>query len=213
MLPPPHATALPLPAIPYRECVAIAIGRGSTAELLQHRPVVPVPICKPSAEVLALAGPIAYRLLCRVVTRHAHQHKRTVKQSDFLARHCADLPTGLAAAVIKQSGGWQAFKENAPDISRHGIDGGFHGWIYTAETVDFFRKNRAAVVARLSSLADEFGCEPVAMLQSWRCLQYCTQSEILATIAGAVIDDTVANGLVWGAAEDVARRYSDAMEG
>ena len=136
-----------------------------------------------------------------------------MKQSDFLARHCADLPTGLAAAVIKQSGGWQAFKENAPDISRHGIDGGFHGWIYTAETVDFFRKNRAAVIAWLSSLADGCGLEPLAMLAGWRCLQGCSQSEILQTIAGTEISDTVANGLAWGAAEDVARRYSDAVEG
>lgn len=136
-----------------------------------------------------------------------------MKRSDFLARHCADLPPGLAAAVIRQSGGWQAFKENAPDISAHGVDGGFHGWIYMAETVDFFRKNRAAVVAWLSSLADDCGLKPLAMLADWRCLQGCLQSEILQTIAGTEIDDTVANGLAWGAAEDVARRYSDAMEG
>ena len=213
MLPPPYATALPLPAIPYRECVAIAIGRGSKAELLQHRPVVLVPICGPSTEVLALAGPIAYRLLCRVVTRHAHQHKRTVKQSDFLARHCADLPSGLAAAVIRQSGGWQSFKENAPDISARGIDAGFDGWIYTADCLRFYEQNRASIVDWLSSVADDCGLEPLEMLASWRCLRDCSQAEILQTIAGTAISNTVANGLAWGAAKDVARRYSDAAEG
>ena len=134
-------------------------------------------------------------------------------ETEFLARHCADLPAGLAAAVIAQSGGWEDFTDNAPDIAVHGIDGGFHGWIYTAETVAFYEANRAAVVAWIAQTADNFGCEPVAMLQSWRCLQGCSQAEILATIAGTEIDQTVANGLAWGVAEDVARRYSDAVEG
>lgn len=136
-----------------------------------------------------------------------------MNKSDFLARYCADLPDGLAAAAIAQSGGWRSFCENAPDIARHGVDGGFHGWIHTGEIVGFFRKNRAAVVAWIAQTADNFGCEPVAMLQSWRCLRDCSQTEILQTIAGTVIDDAVANGLAWGAAEDVARRYSDAVEG
>lgn len=136
-----------------------------------------------------------------------------MNEHTFLARHCADLPDGLAAAVIAQSGGWQSFKENAPDIAAHGIDAGFHGWIYHRETVGFFEANRAAVVAWIAQMADEFGVELVMMFQYWRCLQDCTQAEILATIAGTEIDQTVANGLAWGVAEDVARRYCDAVEG
>ena len=136
-----------------------------------------------------------------------------MNEQTFVSRHCADLPDGLAAAVVAQSGGWPAFKENAPDISRHGIDGGFHGWIYTAETVAFYEANRAGIVDWLSSLADDCGIELLAILKGWRCLRDCSQSEILQTIAGTAIDATVANGLAWGVAEDVAQRYSDAMEG
>lgn len=134
-----------------------------------------------------------------------------MNRQDFLARHCADI-SRLAAAVIRQSGGWQAFKENAPDISNHGIDGGFHGWIYTADTVAFYRANRAGIVDWLAQTADNFGCDPVGMLASWRCLQGCSQAEILATIAGTEISDTVANGLAWGIAEDAANRYVNACE-
>jgi hypothetical protein len=134
-----------------------------------------------------------------------------MNRQTFLARYCADLPPGLAAAVIAQSGGWDHFAANAPDIGRHGIDAGFHGWIYHHETVRFFEANHSAVVAWIAQTADDFGCEPVAMLQSWRCLQDCTHAEILATIAGTEIDQTVANGLAWGVAEDVARRFADVV--
>ena len=136
-----------------------------------------------------------------------------MREQTFLALHCADLPPGLAAAVVAQSGGWDHFTDNAPDIARHGINAGFHGWIYTAETVGFFEANRAAVVAWLAQIADDLGAEPVGMLQSWRCLQDCSQAEILATIAGTEIDQTVANGLAWGVGEDVARRFCDAVGG
>ncbi len=152
-----------------------------------------------------------YRSSCRAVARHAHQHRSVMRQSDFLARHCADIHR-LAAAVIRQSGGWQAFKENAPDIARHGVDGGFHGWIYTAETVAFFRQNRALIVDWLAMLASDLGCDPVAMVAQWLCMEGCSHAEILATMAGTAVCDTVANGLAWGAADEVARRHSDACE-
>jgi hypothetical protein len=136
-----------------------------------------------------------------------------VTETEFLARYCADLPEGLAVAVIEQSGGWEMFSENAPDIAAHGIDGGFSGWIYTADTVKFARVNRDKIVDWLISTAEDFGAEPVAMVQSWRCMEGCTLQEILWTIAGTSPDETVANGLAWAVAEDVARRFSDACEG
>ena len=128
-----------------------------------------------------------------------------------MARHCADIHR-LAVAVIRQSGGWGSFEENAPDIARHGVDGGFHGWIYYSDTVSFFNQNRALIVDWLAMLAADFGSDPVAMVAKWRCTEGCSHAEIFATMAGTVVCDTVANGLAWGAAEEVARRYSDAGE-
>jgi hypothetical protein len=136
-----------------------------------------------------------------------------MNEQTFVSRHCADLPDGLAAAVVAQSGDWGSFTENAPDIAAHGIDAGFHGWIYKADTVAFYEANRAGIIDWLSSLADDYGMDPLAILEGWRCLRDCSQSAILQTIAGTAIDATVANGLAWGVAEDVARRYSDACEG
>jgi hypothetical protein len=133
-----------------------------------------------------------------------------MNEQSFLSRHCADIPE-LAAAAIAQSGGWDDFTDNAPDIARHGVDAGFSGWIYHRETVGFFEANRTAVFAWIAQTADDFGVELVAMLQRWRCLRDCTHAEILATIAGTEIDQTVANGLAWGVAEDVASRFADAM--
>ena len=141
-----------------------------------------------------------------------HRYSEMNEQT-FVSRHCADLPDGLAAAVVAQSGDWESFTENAPDIAAHGIDAGFHGWIYTADTVAFYEENRVRIIEWLSSLADDCGIEPLEMRACWRCLRDCSQAEILQTIAGTAVSDTVANGLAWGAAEDVARRYSDACEG
>lgn len=47
--------------------------------------------------------------------------KKTIKQ--FCEYSSIDV--GLIRAVIRQSGGWQSFQESAPDISNHGIAGGF----------------------------------------------------------------------------------------
>lgn len=41
----------------------------------------------------------------------------------------SNIPESLIRAVVRQMGGWESFKESAPDICRGGIDGGFHGFI------------------------------------------------------------------------------------
>jgi len=37
---------------------------------------------------------------------------------------------------------WESFKNSAPDISDHGISGGFRGFIYYADTVKFAQENK-----------------------------------------------------------------------
>ena len=36
----------------------------------------------------------------------------------------------LTRAVIRQLGGWKTAKESMLDIARHGVDGGFCGFVY-----------------------------------------------------------------------------------
>ena len=43
------------------------------------------------------------------------------------------------------------------DIREHGIDGGFHGFIYYSDTCAFYDANRKEILAYLFELADSFG--------------------------------------------------------
>ena len=36
----------------------------------------------------------------------------------------SNIPAPLIHAVVRQMGGWETFTNYAPDIARHGIDGG-----------------------------------------------------------------------------------------
>lgn len=65
----------------------------------------------------------------------------------------------LIRAVVRQSGGWDSFKDMAEDITNHGVDGGFHGWIYYADTVPFAQRNKAVIMAMAQELANDLGEE------------------------------------------------------
>ena len=112
----------------------------------------------------------------------------------------------LVAAVIKQTG-----RENLEDIARHGVDGGFAGFTYYTDTVPFFRRNRAAIVALVNGMAEEFGQEPMALVAGFRCLEPAddeTRASIGRCLYGGRVGDAdtqVANALAWFAAEEVAR--------
>ena len=136
-----------------------------------------------------------------------------MEQANFVSGFCADIEA-LAAAVICQSGGWETFKENAPDVANHGIDAGFHGWTYYSETIGFFEKNRKEIVEFLINLACEHGFATVEMIGQWRCMEGATAREIASTLSGVgEPDPTVATGMSWCVAEDVSRRFVDAEAG
>ena len=117
----------------------------------------------------------------------------------------------LIRAVIRQSGGWLSFQERALDISKHGISGGFSGWIYYTETCAFYAKNQSLIVELVESQSDEYG-HPSAqgMVKSFRSLD-ATLSEIGHTLYGnkRQHDTQVANALAWFAAESVVIAYND----
>ena len=52
----------------------------------------------------------------------------------------------LIRAVVNQFGGWESFKESAEDVTNHGIDGGYGGFVYYNETCAFFKRNRGAIM-------------------------------------------------------------------
>jgi hypothetical protein len=117
----------------------------------------------------------------------------------------------LIKSVIRQSGGWSDFQENAIDIANHGIAGGFSGWIYYNETGAFYAKNQQLIVALVESQADEYGYQSAQdMVKGFRNLD-ATMSEIGYTLFGnkRQHDNYVANALAWYIAEEAARAYSD----
>lgn len=129
-----------------------------------------------------------------------------------------NIPAPLVRAVVRQFGGWQDFKDCAEDVSNHGIDGGFHGFIYNRDTEPFARRNRSYIAKMASDQAREFGTGVIEMIRNFGCFRYGekpTDEEIgSALYAGKDLKDgmPVLNALAWYAGEEVCRAYVDACE-
>lgn len=128
-----------------------------------------------------------------------------------------NIPASLVRAVVRQMGGWETFVQNAPDICRGGIDGGFNGFIYNADTEPFARRNRRDIASMAEEQAKEFGMEVSAMIRGFGCFkgQDITSSEVgRALYAGENMPDGVnmLNALAWYAGEEVSRAYCDAFD-
>jgi len=126
----------------------------------------------------------------------------------------SNVPAKLIRAVVSQLGGWEAFKEIAPDIINHGIDGGFRGFIYHTDTVAFFKRNRAAIMDLAEDQCRDIGYEGLFnMFASFNCMKTfgAKEGEIakaLYTGRGDVAEQ-ILTCLAWYAGEEVARSYCD----
>ena len=139
---------------------------------------------------------------------------KSITQISFLAQ--SSVSNDLTRAVVRQLGGWKAFKESAPDIARQGIDGGFHGFIYHNETVKFAEDNLDDILALAERHCEEIGYEDVfIMFSCFSCMNGFTPSEIARAIYSTHNSDdrvTVYNALAWYAAEEVAGEYYQSIE-
>ncbi len=126
-----------------------------------------------------------------------------------------NIPASLVRAVVRQMGGWQSFCDSAPDICAHGIDGGFHGFIYNSDTESFARRNRSAIAQMAQEQASDFGTSVTEMIQGFGCFRdnKPSDSEIgTALYAGKDDGAGVLNALAWYAGEEVSRAYCDAFD-
>ena len=123
-----------------------------------------------------------------------------------------NIPETLVRAVVRQMGGWESFKERAPDITRHGISGGYHGFIYYSDTIPFTKRNRKAILEMATEQARQFGEGLVEMIKGFRCLDGATETEIVEGLAGNTDQTQVPNALAWYAGEVVARAYCEMTE-
>ena len=124
----------------------------------------------------------------------------------------------LIKRVVAQFGGWEQFKESAPDVTNHGIDGGFGGWIYYSETHEFAMKNRALIVELLEDTAAQMGEELVDMVSSFGVFRnYKMDADDRKDLykylgGGRPQQGTITNVMAWFAAEEVCQTYSNLLE-
>lgn len=140
-----------------------------------------------------------------------------IKMSDFLK--AANTNPKLASAVILQFGGWEDFREKAHDVANHGIDGGYCGFIYYAETTTFMKKHKKLIIENVKQLADEIGESFVKVIADFNCLKNTGIKEndvMMALMSPRSCDEDVLqlvyNALAWYAGETVSREYVDYLE-
>jgi len=124
---------------------------------------------------------------------------------DYLVKN-TNLPAELVRAVVRQSGGWESFQENAPDIAKHGIDGGFY-----VDTCAFWRRNRSEILSMAQDQASDFGTGMLEMIQNFGVFR--NDPITVDSLARALYQDkgedvtAVQNVMAWYAAAEVARAY------
>jgi hypothetical protein len=121
--------------------------------------------------------------------------------------------TKLQRAVKRQLGSdtMQEFLETLQDVSNHGAGGGFSGFTYYGETVDFTRRNRAEIMQQLKEDAECFGTSVADMVCAFNCFKGYEADEILSALYGGRGDSVraVYNGLAWYALETVAHQFDE----
>lgn len=110
--------------------------------------------------------------------------------------------------------------EYVEDVNRHGINGGFSGFIYYSDTVAFFRQYRKDILKLAEDMASQLGEDMITMISNFNCLSsgsypnrkpdYTTTEISQAIFTGRGDASTqVLNAMAWFAAEEVCRMFED----
>lgn len=137
-----------------------------------------------------------------------------IKMSEFLK--AANINPKLTAAVIRQFGGWEDFKEKANDVANHGINCGFCGFTYYDDTVSFAKKHKKLIIESITQFADEFGESFTKVIADFNCLKNTgiAENDVITALmyprsCEEYIITQVYNALAWYAGETVAHEYTD----
>ena len=120
----------------------------------------------------------------------------------------------LKQAVARQMGGMDSLYESVYDISCHGANCGWSGFIYYSETVAFTKRNKQKIIDCLKEDASNCGESFANFISGFRCFKGMTQDEIMDGLYNPKSDDmtTVYNGLAWYALESVCHAIVNECE-
>lgn len=121
----------------------------------------------------------------------------------------------LINAVINRIG-----IDSIEDVNNHGIDGGFSGFIYYTDTVNFYNRHKKDILKMAENMASELGEDLLSMIQSFNCLSSgqspnrkpdYTQTEIAQALFSGKGEqvDIIKNAMAWFAAEEVCRMFEN----
>lgn len=116
----------------------------------------------------------------------------------------------LINAVINRIG-----MNSVNDVNNHGIDGGFSGFIYNADTHKFAMRHRKYIVPMLEQQAHEFGTNIVDMVAGFGVFRNSPMDEddkreLYKYLGyGKCEQSTITNLMAWYAAEEVCRMFED----
>jgi len=137
---------------------------------------------------------------------------RTMKISTYKEK--GNLDYRLINAVLDQLSIGDDGGGTLEDIANHGIDGGFSGFVYYSETMQFYADNQELIRDQLKEDAESYGGgSAISLVMSFNCIDgETTEDEVGETLYSLNHDQQVANCLAWYAAETVARDYVDIKE-
>ena len=124
------------------------------------------------------------------------------------------LTAKITRAVVKQLGYTTISDEcqtTLKDIARHGIRGGFGGFIYYSDTHNFYRKNKKQIISMLEDDANDCGNDIIAFVRSSNCIHIDsdTNKDIYSALYGRSGQSTITTFLAWYAAEKVAYAFDN----
>jgi len=104
------------------------------------------------------------------------------------------------------------------DCSTHGADTGFSGFIYTADTLPFYRKHRHDIAAHIEQTAEEIGTDIISMVQGFGIFRN-TKPPTSGQVGKALWDsrywselENLYNVFAWYALEEIAHAWHRYLE-
>ena len=99
------------------------------------------------------------------------------------------------------------------DICTHGASGGFSGFTYYSDTINFYDRNKIQIIKLLESLADDLGEDPLVMVANFNCIKSdkLTTFQVAEAIyqTNAEHETTIKNVLAWFTLEEIARHITN----